>query len=77
MNLLEAKGIESGYGRTSILFNIDLRIEEGVAPVLMVDEVLEVEMDAEHHADHQHHRRTGHDAELFLLAPAQLLAPRQ
>jgi branched-chain amino acid transport system ATP-binding protein len=29
MNLLEAKGIESGYGRTSILFNIDLRIEEG------------------------------------------------
>jgi len=29
MSLLEAKGIESGYGRTSVLFDIDLRIEEG------------------------------------------------
>lgn len=28
MSLLEAKGIESGYGRTSVLFDIDLRIEE-------------------------------------------------
>jgi len=29
MSLLEANGIESGYGRTSVLFDIDLRIEEG------------------------------------------------
>jgi branched-chain amino acid transport system ATP-binding protein len=29
MSLFEAKGIESGYGRTSVLFGIDLRIEEG------------------------------------------------
>lgn len=29
MSLLEAKGIKSGYGRTSVLFDIDLRIEKG------------------------------------------------
>ena len=29
MSLLEAKGIESGYGRTSVLFDIDLRVEKG------------------------------------------------
>ena len=29
MSLLETKGIESGYGRTSVLFDINIRIEKG------------------------------------------------
>ena len=29
MSLLEVKNVESGYGKTSVLYNINIKVEEG------------------------------------------------